>query len=83
MSFDLSGLKQALERTLDDSRISRGERSALEELLANPPGSESELAQLRKVSFELVRERMGDGHQRAVARRGCRGRPCGTGPSCR
>jgi mitochondrial cardiolipin hydrolase len=66
MTFDLAALKQALERTLDDSRITRGECSALEELLADPPGNESELAQLRKVAFDLIRQRIAESREQGL-----------------
>jgi phosphatidylserine/phosphatidylglycerophosphate/cardiolipin synthase-like enzyme len=60
MTVDLAELSRALERTLDDLRFSRGEKTALEELLRDPPATESDLAQLRRVAFELVLARTRD-----------------------
>jgi mitochondrial cardiolipin hydrolase len=63
---DVADLKTALERTLDDSRMTRGERSALEEILTDPPKSESELALLRSTAFELIRARIQDDRHRQL-----------------
>jgi phosphatidylserine/phosphatidylglycerophosphate/cardiolipin synthase-like enzyme len=66
MTVDLAAIRTALERTLDDLRVSRGERSALEELLRDPPASASDLAHLRRTAFDLVRERTSDAHAREL-----------------
>lgn len=53
-------LDQALHKTLDDGRLSRGERQALLEVLGETPLAAARLSQLRARAFVLVRERMTD-----------------------
>jgi cardiolipin hydrolase len=50
-------LDQALRATLQDGRLSRGERQALSEVLQAAPLDASRLAQLRARGFALARER--------------------------
>jgi mitochondrial cardiolipin hydrolase len=50
-------LDQALRATLEDGRISRGERQALSEVLQEAPLDAARLAQLRARAFMLARER--------------------------
>ena len=64
MTVDLAEMRRALERTLDDLRLSRGERGALEQLLRDPPADANELASLRQTAFDLARERTTDGMSR-------------------
>lgn len=53
-------LDQALQATLTDGRLSRGERQALAELLSASPLDAARLSQLRSRAFEIARERTSD-----------------------
>lgn len=64
--MDTQGLDQALLATLEDGRLSRGERQALGELLKEEPLDSSKLAQLRARAFALARERLTDAGARLV-----------------
>jgi phosphatidylserine/phosphatidylglycerophosphate/cardiolipin synthase-like enzyme len=55
--MDTDELDRALRATLDDGRLSRGEKQALGELLAAVPLDASRLAQLRARAFSLAKER--------------------------
>ena len=50
-------LDQALRATLDDGRLSRAERQALNEVLQETPLDAARLGQLRARAFALARER--------------------------
>jgi mitochondrial cardiolipin hydrolase len=54
--MDTEEVDRALRATLDDGRLSRGERDALLELLRQSPVDEARLAQLRARAFALARE---------------------------
>jgi phosphatidylserine/phosphatidylglycerophosphate/cardiolipin synthase-like enzyme len=54
--MDTEELDRALEATLADGRLSRGEREALLELLRETPMDEARLAQLRARAFAMARE---------------------------
>ena len=53
-------LDQALRATLEDGRLSRGERQALAEVLSETPLDAARLAQLRARAFVMARERTSD-----------------------
>ncbi len=53
-------LDQALQRTLEDGRLSRGERQTLLEVLGETPLDAAGLSQLRAKAFVLARERTTD-----------------------
>jgi phosphatidylserine/phosphatidylglycerophosphate/cardiolipin synthase-like enzyme len=55
--MDTDELDRALRATLDDGRLSRSEKHALAELLAEVPLDTARLAQLRARAFDLARER--------------------------
>lgn len=56
--MDTQELDRALTATLDDGRLSRAERHALGELLAETPLDASRLAQLRARAFALAKGRV-------------------------
>jgi phosphatidylserine/phosphatidylglycerophosphate/cardiolipin synthase-like enzyme len=64
--MDLEELDRALRATLDDGRLSRGERHALSELLRDSPPSQGQLAQLRARVFALVEEQLNDPRAREL-----------------
>jgi phosphatidylserine/phosphatidylglycerophosphate/cardiolipin synthase-like enzyme len=64
--MDLDELDRDLRATLDDGRLSRGERHALSEVLRESPPSESQLAQLRARAFALAEEQLSDPRARAL-----------------
>lgn len=64
--MDLDELERALRATLDDGRLSRGERHALSEVLRESPPSHSELAQLRARAFALAEEQLSEPKARAL-----------------
>ena len=49
-------IRNMLAQTLEDFRLSRGERSALKQILAHVQPSEHELATYRSMAFELAQE---------------------------
>ena len=49
-------IRNMLEQTLDDFRLSRGERSALKQILGHIQPTEQELATYRSMAFELAHE---------------------------
>ncbi len=56
--MDMKVVEEALRRTMDDARLSRGESRALKELLKESGPSESEVASIRALIFRLAREAM-------------------------
>lgn len=58
--MDTQELDRALAATLEDGRLSRAERQALAQLLAETPRDASHLAQLRARAFALAKERSQD-----------------------
>ncbi len=58
--MDTDELDRALRSTLDDGRLSRGERQALSELLREAPLDRNQLWQLRARAFDVARERTTD-----------------------
>jgi phosphatidylserine/phosphatidylglycerophosphate/cardiolipin synthase-like enzyme len=66
--MDTEELDRALEATLADGRLSRGEREALLELLRESPLDDARLAQLRARAFAMARE--GVSEPNALARLG-------------
>ncbi len=66
MSATRTDLEGALRQTLEDGRLSRSERRALGELLAEQPRDPLELAVLRARVFELARERLRHPEDREV-----------------
>jgi len=63
----LRTLEEFLERSLDDERLSRGERSVFRELLAEHGPSPREQELLLHTAFALARTRLGDsGHTQVV-----------------
>ena len=64
--MDTQELDQALRATLEDGRLSRSERQALNELLREAPLDASKLGQLRARAFALAKERLVDAQARAV-----------------
>lgn len=58
--MDTQELDRALSATLEDGRLSRAERQALGELLAETPLDASRLAQLRARAFTLAKARVTD-----------------------
>lgn len=59
-------LDRALLATLEDGRLSRSERQALSELIAQLPPDASKLAQLRARAFSLAKDRLSDSAARAI-----------------
>jgi mitochondrial cardiolipin hydrolase len=59
-------LDRALLATLEDGRLSRSERQALNELLQELPLDSSKLAQLRSRAFALAKERLVDANARSI-----------------
>lgn len=57
-------LRRILQRTLDDGRLSRAERRALEQLLADGDAGPRQRMLYRSVAFELAREAMADPRDR-------------------
>lgn len=63
----LRTLEEFLERSLDDERLSRGERAVLRELLEEHGPSPREQGILLHAAFDLARNRLGDsGHVQVV-----------------
>jgi cardiolipin hydrolase len=58
--MDTDELERALRTTLEDGRLSRGERQALAELLSEQPLDGSRLAQVRARAFAVAKERTSD-----------------------
>jgi phosphatidylserine/phosphatidylglycerophosphate/cardiolipin synthase-like enzyme len=58
--MDTDELERALRATLEDGRLSRGERQALSELLSEQPLDGSRLAQVRARAFAVAKERSSD-----------------------
>lgn len=58
--MDTEEVDRALRATLDDGRLSRGEREALLELLKESPVDAARLAQLRARAFAIAREGLND-----------------------
>ncbi len=56
----LDKIQDILRQTLDDHRLSRSEKRALEDVLADAVGSEHEMAVCRSAAFELARESFND-----------------------
>jgi cardiolipin hydrolase len=54
-------LRHALQQTLADFRLSRGEKSALGSMLQDPTLTSTDLARVRNTAFELAREALADG----------------------
>lgn len=55
--MDTDELDRALRATLDDGRLSRGEKQALGEILKETPLDANRLAQLRARAFSMAKER--------------------------
>ncbi|MCP4898416.1 MAG: DUF1669 domain-containing protein [bacterium] len=64
--MDTSQIDAILEQTLADLRLSRSERSALDEILAEYDGDARQLEVVRSRAFELARSRLGDSSDVAV-----------------
>lgn len=64
--MDTQELDRALLATLEDGRLSRGERQSLAELLRETQPDANKLAQLRARAFALARERSPDHGARAL-----------------
>jgi len=58
--MDHDQLDEALRRTFDDRRLSRGERRAFGELLADVAGDEDRLRYVRNRAFDIAREQIRD-----------------------
>ncbi|RYZ03270.1 MAG: endonuclease [Myxococcales bacterium] len=58
--MDTQELDRALAASLEDGRLSRAERQALSEILAQTPLDGARLAQLRARAFALAKARVGD-----------------------
>jgi phosphatidylserine/phosphatidylglycerophosphate/cardiolipin synthase-like enzyme len=64
--MDMEELDRALRATLDDGRLSRGERHALSEVLRDSPPGPGQLAQLRARVFALVEEQLNESKAREL-----------------
>jgi phosphatidylserine/phosphatidylglycerophosphate/cardiolipin synthase-like enzyme len=64
--LDRTRIEEALRRTFDDARLSRGERKALAELIADEAPSDGDVAWLRSRAFELAREEAAGARERSV-----------------
>jgi phosphatidylserine/phosphatidylglycerophosphate/cardiolipin synthase-like enzyme len=59
-------IKDILKQTLDDRRLSRSERSALDQILDHLDPSQQTVAVYRSVAFDLARECLADPQSKAV-----------------
>ncbi len=59
-------LEAVLRRTLDDGRLSRGERRVLQEIVAEQDLDHRDIAILRARAFDLARESAGTSHERGA-----------------